>query len=149
MEEKLPRKTEKPWGFELLFAYTPKYVGKVIFVKEGQRLSLQYHKEKDETMYIYEGKALMEVEGSDGRLVQSIAQPGYCIRIPPLTKHRVEAIEDTTLFEVSTPELEDVEMLEDLVLAAVSEAQGKARRMYEEEMKQATGGLPMQLPGLF
>ena len=113
MEDKLPRKTEKPWGFELLFAHTPKYVGKVIFVRKGHRLSLQYHKEKDESMYIYEGEALIEIEEGEGRLVQSIAQPGYCVRIPPFTKHRLEAIEDTTLFEVSTPELEDVERLED------------------------------------
>ncbi len=113
MENKLPRKTEKPWGFELLFAHTPKYVGEVIFVRKGHRLSLQYHREKDESMYIYQGKASIEIEGSDGQLVQSVAQAGYSLRIPPGTKHRVKAIEDTTLFEVSTPELEDVERLED------------------------------------
>jgi len=113
MEDKLPRKTEKPWGFELLFARTPKYVGKVIFVRAGHRLSLQYHREKDESMYLYEGEALIEIEESDGQLVKFVAQPGYCLRIPPLTKHRLEAIEDTTLFEVSTPELEDVERVED------------------------------------
>ena len=113
MENKQPRKIEKPWGFELLFAHTPKYVGKLIFVKKGHRLSLQYHEKKDESMYIHEGKALIEIEGSDGQLVQSVAQPGFSLRIPPLAKHRVEAMEDTTLFEVSTPELEDVERLED------------------------------------
>jgi len=113
MENKLPRKIEKPWGFELLFAHTPKYAGKLMFIRKGHRLSLQYHKEKDESMYIYQGKALIEIEGSDGQLVSSVAQPGYCLRIPPLTKHRLEAIEDTTLFEVSTPELEDTVRLED------------------------------------
>ena len=113
MKDKLPRKTEKPWGFELLFAHTPKYVGKVIFIRKGHRLSLQYHEKKDETMYIYEGNALMEIEGSDGRMTSSVVQPGYCVRIPPLTKHRLKAIEDTTLLEVSTPELEDVTRLED------------------------------------
>jgi mannose-6-phosphate isomerase-like protein (cupin superfamily) len=113
VEGKLPRKTEKPWGFELLFAHTPKYVGKLIFVKKGCRLSLQYHKEKDESMYFYQGKAIVEIEGSGGQLLESIAEPGYCLRIPPGTKHRLEAIEDTTLFEVSTPELEDVVRLED------------------------------------
>ena len=113
MEDKLPQKTEKPWGFELLFAHTPKYAGKLIFVRKGHRLSLQYHEKKDETMYIYQGKALLEIEGSDGQLVQTTLQPGQCIRIPPLTKHRLEAIEDTTFFEVSTPELEDVVRLED------------------------------------
>ena len=113
MADKFPLKTEKPWGFELLLAHTPKYAAKLIFVRGGHRLSLQYHREKDESMYIYEGEALIEIEGRDGQLVQSEAQPGDCIRIPPLTKHRLEAIEDTTLFEVSTPELEDVVRLED------------------------------------
>ena len=64
-------------------------------------------------MYIYEGKALLEVEGNDGHLVSTTVQPGQCIRIPPLTKHRLKAIEDTTFFEVSTPELEDIKRLED------------------------------------
>jgi len=113
MEEKLPRKTERPWGFELLFAHTPRYVGKLIFVRKGHRLSLQYHEKKDETMYIYNGKALVEIEGSNGHLISSTAEPGYCIRIPPLTKHRLQATEDTIIFEVSTPELNDVVRLED------------------------------------
>ncbi|MBA7708570.1 hypothetical protein ES703_117472 [subsurface metagenome] len=113
MGDNLPQKTEKPWGFELLFAHTPQYAGKVIFVAKGHRLSFQYHEKKDETMYIYEGKALLEMEGSDGRMVSTIVQHGQCIRIPPLTKHRLEAMEDTTLFEVSTPELEDVVRVED------------------------------------
>ncbi len=113
MEEKIPQRTEKPWGFELLFAHTPKYASKLIFVRKGHRLSLQYHEKKDESMYIYQGEALAEIEGSDGRLVSTLLQPGQCIRIPPLTRHRLEAIEDTTFFEVSTPELEDVVRLED------------------------------------
>ena len=113
MENKLPRKINKPWGFELLFAHTSKYAGKVIFVKKEHRLSLQYHEGKDETIHIYKGKALVETEGGDGHKVSTILQSGQCIRIPPLTKHRLEAIVDTTLFEVSTPELEDVIRLED------------------------------------
>jgi len=113
MEEKLPRKTEKPWGFELLFAHTPKYAGKLLFIKKGHRLSLQYHKEKDETLYVLEGKMLLEMEGSDGKLVQSEVSSDYCFRVPPMTRHRMKAIEDTILFEVSTPELEDVVRVED------------------------------------
>ena len=113
MEEKLPRKTEKPWGYELLYAHTPKYVGKVIFVKKGHRLSLQYHEKKDESMYIYQGKALITTEGSNGKLIETVAEPGYSIHIKPFTKHRLEALEDTTLLEVSTPELTDVVRLED------------------------------------
>jgi len=113
MEEKLPQKTEKPWGYELLYAHTTKYVGKVIFVKQGHRLSLQYHEKKDESMYIYGGKALLEIEGNDGRMTSREVEAGYSIRIPPGSKHRIQAIEDTTLLEVSTPELEDVVRVED------------------------------------
>ncbi len=113
MENKFPQKTEKPWGFELLVAHTPKYAGKLIFVRKGHRLSLQYHEKKDESIYIYEGEALLEIERSDGYLVATKVQPGYCVRIPPLTKHRLKAIKDTMFFEVSTPELEDVTRLED------------------------------------
>ena len=113
MENAFPRKTEKPWGYELLLARTSQYAGKLIFVKKGHRLSLQFHKKKDESMYFYQGKALIETEGSDGRLVRTVAEPGYCLRIPPMTKHRLEALEDTTFFEVSTPELDDVVRLQD------------------------------------
>ncbi len=113
MVEKLPRKTEKPWGFELLFAHTSQYAGKVIFVRKGHRLSLQYHQKKDETMYFYQGKALLEIEEADGRMVSREVQSGQCISIPPHTKHRLKAIEDTTFFEVSTPELDDVVRKED------------------------------------
>jgi len=113
MESKLPRKTEKPWGYELLFAHTSKYAGKVIFVKKGHRLSLQYHEKKDETLYIYEGKALLDIEGSDGRMVSKVVQPGECIVVPSFTKHRLKAIEDTTFLEASTPELDDVVRVED------------------------------------
>ena len=112
MEEKLPRKTEKPWGYELLFALTPKYAGKLIFVKKGHRLSLQYHKQKDETMYFHQGKALVDIE-EGGEMVSKTFEPGQSLRIPPRTKHRLKAIEDTTFFEVSTTELDDVVRLED------------------------------------
>ena len=113
MASKLPRKTEKPWGYELLFAHTDRYAGKVMFVKKGHRPSLQYHKKKDETLYIYQGKLLLERETADGRMVQSEVTVGACFRIPPLTKHRITALEDTYIFEVSTPELEDVVRLAD------------------------------------
>ena len=113
MDDKLPRKTEKPWGYELLFALTPKYAGKVIFVKKGHRLSLQYHEKKDETLYIYEGKASLDIDEGDGRMVSMVVQPGESIPVPPFTKHRLEAIEDTTFLEASTPELDDVVRIED------------------------------------
>ena len=113
MEDKLPQKTEKPWGFELLFAHTAKYAGKLLFIKKGHRFSLQYHQKKDETIYVYEGKALVEIEGSDGGLTSAVLQAGQLIRVLPHTRHRIRAIDDTMLFEVSTPELDDVTRLED------------------------------------
>ena len=113
MEEKLPRKIEKPWGYELLWAHTPKYVGKIIFVKKGHRLSLQYHEHKDETMYVYSGKARIEISGEQSAPVSTVFEPGQTIRLVPFTRHRVEALEDTTILEVSTPELEDVVRLSD------------------------------------
>jgi mannose-6-phosphate isomerase-like protein (cupin superfamily) len=112
MEEKLPRRTEKPWGYELLFALTPSYAGKLIFVKKGHRLSLQYHEKKDETMFLQEGKAILEIE-VNGEMTSVTLTPGSSRYIPPGTKHRIEAIEDTVLFEVSTTELDDVVRLAD------------------------------------
>lgn len=111
--EGLPRRTEKPWGYELLFALTPKYAGKLIFVKQGHRLSLQYHSIKDEAMLIYAGKVLIEIEDTAGSKEKVTLGPGKSIHLPPFTRHRLHAIEDTTLFEVSTPELDDVTRLAD------------------------------------
>ncbi len=113
MEDKLPRKIEKPWGYELLFALTGKYAGKLLYVKQGHRLSLQYHRKKEETLYIYEGKALVEIEGENGKLVEYEMVSGDSFHLPPMTKHRMKALEDTMFFEVSTPELDDVERLDD------------------------------------
>lgn len=111
--EKLPHKTEKPWGYELLFAHTQRYAGKLIFVKQGHRLSLQYHSKKDEAILIHQGKIMMEIEDTTGNKSTVILEPGQSIHLPPLTRHRLQAIEDTTLFEVSTPELDDVTRLAD------------------------------------
>ena len=113
MTDELPRKTEKPWGYELLFALTPHYAGKLIFVAKEHRLSLQYHVKKDETMLIREGKVLMEV-GDNERTLKSITlKPGDSIHLPPQTRHRLQALEDAVIFEVSTPELDDVVRLAD------------------------------------
>ena len=107
------QKTEKPWGYELLFAHTDKYAGKVIFVKKGHRLSLQYHEKKDESIYVYDGELLFQIEGEDGQKASTVLGSGEGIRIKPLTRHRMEAIRDTFFFEVSTPELDDVKRIED------------------------------------
>jgi mannose-6-phosphate isomerase len=113
MEGNFPQRTEKPWGYELLFALTPQYAGKLIYINRGHRLSLQYHREKDETLYIYQGKAIVEVQGKDGEMVVSEVTGGHCFRVPPNTRHRLKAIEDTVVFEVSTPELDDVQRIDD------------------------------------
>jgi quercetin dioxygenase-like cupin family protein len=111
MDEILPRKTEKPWGYELLYAHTEQYVGKVIFVKKGFRLSLQYHKQKDESMYLLQGKVKFSVQPQGGKM--TVGDPGYVLHLPPMTIHRVEALEDSTILEVSTPQLSDVVRLQD------------------------------------
>lgn len=106
------RRIEKPWGEELLFAHTSAYAGKLLNIRKGESLSLQYHERKDETIYVQSGSIRLTL-GRDGRLKTRTLSPGDVCHIPPLTHHRMEALEDTTLFEVSTPELEDVVRLED------------------------------------
>jgi mannose-6-phosphate isomerase len=108
------RKVGKPWGHELIFAVTERYAGKLITVKAGESLSLQFHKVKDEAWYILEGRAALELGGpGEGVLSSEIVGPGASFRFPPGTVHRLKALEDTRLVEVSTPELDDVVRLED------------------------------------
>jgi mannose-6-phosphate isomerase-like protein (cupin superfamily) len=109
-----PRRVEKPWGWELIWAVTDTYVGKVLFVRAGESLSLQFHREKDESWYIESGRARLEL-GDVGQeaLDEEVVAAGACFRYRPGTVHRVTAIEDTTILEVSTPHLEDVVRLED------------------------------------
>ena len=105
-------KVEKPWGYELHWAKTDRYVGKLIHVAKGHALSLQYHNLKDETIYLWAGKLLFEIE-VDGRLVSREMLPGEAVHVTPKTVHRMIAIEESDIFEVSTPELHDVVRLED------------------------------------
>jgi quercetin dioxygenase-like cupin family protein len=105
-------KVDKPWGHELHWAITERYVGKVLHVKAGHALSLQYHNIKDETIFLWTGKLLFEIQ-QDGELVKREMLPGESVRITPHTVHRMTAIEDSDIFEVSTPELDDVVRLED------------------------------------
>ena len=109
-----PRRVEKPWGWELIWAVADAYVGKVLFVRAGESLSLQYHEEKDESWYIESGRARLELgEVGQEPLDEEVITAGACFRYRPGTVHRVTAIEDTTILEVSTPHLEDVVRLED------------------------------------
>lgn len=108
-----PIKTvEKPWGREIWIAHTDKYALKIIEFKKGSRSSLQYHNNKAEHIYVESGLLKAEEE-IDGRLVINVYGPGDVIANPPLKKHRIEALEDVRLIEVSTPELEDVVRVED------------------------------------
>ena len=103
---------EKPWGHEILFAVTEKYIGKILFIKKGHRLSLQYHKQKDETFYCLKGRASLIIQNDNMTNIIPLA-PDHSYHVEPMTIHRLEAVEDTTLVEVSTPEGEDVVRIED------------------------------------
>jgi mannose-6-phosphate isomerase len=107
------QRIEKPWGFELVFAATERYCGKVIFVKAGEELSLQFHRSKDETIFVQSGRAEFEIGDPGGTLDVEVVAPGRAFHLAAGTVHRVRAIEDTVLLEVSTPETEDVVRLED------------------------------------
>ena len=106
------KRVEKPWGYELHWAHTERYVGKVLHVTAGHALSLQYHNLKDETIYLYSGRLLYEIE-QDGQLTKHQMRPGDSMRVMPKTVHRMTAIEDSDVLEVSTPEIDDVVRLED------------------------------------
>ena len=115
-------KVEKPWGYELHWAKTDRYVGKLIHVNAGHALSLQYHNLKDETIFLWSGRMLFEIAsapvdsaaGTDGGpLTAREMKPGESVHVTPKTVHRMTAITDCDIFEVSTPELQDVVRLED------------------------------------
>lgn len=106
------KRVDKPWGYELHWAITDRYVGKLIHINAGHALSLQYHNLKDETVFLQSGKLLYEID-VNGSLQQIEMRPGEAIHVSPTTIHRMTAIEDCDVFEVSTPELNDVVRLED------------------------------------
>jgi len=109
-----PRKVDKPWGYELIWAESEHYVGKVLFVKAGQSLSLQFHRVKDESWLVQQGRAKLELgDAGQEALDEEVVTAGACFRFRPGTVHRVTALEDTTILEVSTPHLDDVVRLED------------------------------------
>jgi mannose-6-phosphate isomerase-like protein (cupin superfamily) len=106
------RRVPKPWGEEIIFAETERYAGKILVIRCHEILSLQYHVRKDETLYLYKGRIRLWLE-EDGKLAERILAPGEALRITPGLRHRLEALEDSEVFEVSTPELDDVVRLED------------------------------------
>jgi len=104
---------EKPWGREIWLVYTDNYVFKIIEVIKGNRTSLHYHKTKHEHLYVDRGSAKIEWEQEHGKMLERIIPPGVVIETTPGRKHRIIAIEDVRLFEVSTPEIKDVVRVED------------------------------------
>jgi mannose-6-phosphate isomerase-like protein (cupin superfamily) len=111
LSSEIPR-VEKPWGYELIWAHTDRYVGKVLHINKGESLSYQYHVVKDETIRLLAGALAMDIEVGGERRRLELA-PGECLHIVPGMKHRMIAIEDCDVLEVSTPELDDVVRLED------------------------------------
>lgn len=103
----------KPWGREIWFAQNDKYAGKILEITKGHRYSLQYHERKIETQYIYSGKIKMHYGNDEKDVKHVILNPGDKFDVLPYTIHRAEALEDSKIFEVSTPELDDVVKLED------------------------------------
>jgi mannose-6-phosphate isomerase len=104
---------EKPWGREIWFARLAGYAGKILEVKKGFRLSLQYHEKKTETQYLFSGKIKLTVGKDKNRLKTIKLKPGDKYDIIPYTIHRIEAMEDSKIFEVSTDQLTDVVRLAD------------------------------------
>jgi len=109
----LPRRVEKPWGHEIIWAHAEHYVGKLIVIETGKRLSFQYHEAKDEWIYVVSGRLLLTLENDAGVVEERELDPGEGAHVAVLRKHRYAAIETCTLVEVSTPELDDVVRLSD------------------------------------
>jgi mannose-6-phosphate isomerase-like protein (cupin superfamily) len=106
------RRVDKPWGHELVWAQTERYVGKILHIKAGHKLSRQYHNVKDETFLVQSGTMDLEVGAGDERRVVRM-NPLDRFHCPPGTVHRMVAVTDVDVIEVSTPELDDVVRLED------------------------------------
>ena len=106
------QRVSKPWGYELIFGKTSRYVGKILHINEGESLSLQYHEMKEETLYVVAGELRLTIE-YDGDRRELMLRQGEAFHIPPRLIHRMEAVVDTDVAEVSTPELDDVVRLED------------------------------------
>jgi mannose-6-phosphate isomerase len=113
MSRTTPRRVEKPWGWELVWAETPYYAGKLLFVRAGEALSLQLHEVKDESWLVQEGRARLEAGPSAQALEEREIVAGDTFHFGPGTLHRLTAIEDTLVVEVSTPQLDDVVRLGD------------------------------------
>jgi len=108
----VPYRVEKPWGHELIWARTDRYVGKILHVKAGHLLSLQYHNRKDETMHVLRGELILRTQPGTELLVRTL-KAGESVHIPPKLIHQIEAVADSDVLEASTPELDDLVRLHD------------------------------------
>jgi mannose-6-phosphate isomerase len=108
----VPYRVEKPWGYELIWARTDRYVGKMLHVRAGHVLSLQYHNQKDETMHVLRGELILRIQPGP-TLEERRFQAGESVRIPPKLIHQIEAVVDSDVLEASTPELDDLVRLQD------------------------------------
>jgi len=108
----LPYRVEKPWGHELIWARTDRYVGKILHIEPGQVLSLQYHNKKDESIYVLAGEIILRVQKGD-TLIEKRMGRGVAFHIEPKLIHQFEAVVSTDLLEASTPEIDDVVRLKD------------------------------------
>ena len=114
MGEPAAVRVEKPWGYELIWAHTDRYVGKVLVIEPGRRLSLQFHERKDESILVTRGRLRLHLEDDAGTLEVCDLDAGQHARIPVGRRHRFEALDERVeLVEVSTPELDDVVRVED------------------------------------
>jgi mannose-6-phosphate isomerase len=111
--KQLPERVEKPWGYELIWAHTDEYVGKILHVNAGESLSLQYHEEKDETIFLFTGEMRFWAGPSAEDLPEVNLGPGEAFRVTPGTVHRMQAVTDCDILEVSTPQLDDVVRIQD------------------------------------
>jgi mannose-6-phosphate isomerase len=110
--ESVPYKVDKPWGHELIWARTDRYVGKILHIEPGHVLSLQYHEKKDETIHVLNGEIIFRIQ-EDGELQERRMKEGESYHITPNTVHQMEAVTPSDLLEASTPELDDVVRIKD------------------------------------
>jgi len=108
-----PIRVDKPWGHELLWASTDRYVGKILHINAGHLLSLQYHELKHESIYVLSGRMIFRYRDAQGALADRVMGPGEAQQVPTGLVHQFEAIEDTDVLEASTPHLDDVVRLQD------------------------------------
>ena len=108
----LPYRVDKPWGYELVWARTDRYVGKILHIEPGHVLSLQYHNKKDESIYVLTGEIVLRIQQGD-TLIERRMGEGEAFHIQPRLIHQFEAVAPSDLLEASTPELDDVVRLKD------------------------------------